>query len=161
MDDLNADQLEELTIERMLDAPPAQVFQAWTRSELLRQWFAPAPWTVSNAELDVRPGGGSLIVMSDGEGNEFPSRGVYLEVVENERIVFTDAYTEAWTPSAKPFATIIVTFEACGGQTRYTARARHWSPEDRMMHENMGFDAGWNQCADQLATLLAKTGGER
>lgn len=152
------DTVEELKIERIFDAPPAEVFEAWTKADMLKQWFAPQPWTVVKAELDVRPGGTSLIVMSDGQGNEFPTRGVYLEVVENERIVFTDAYMDAWIPSAKPFATIIVSFEDLGGRTRYIARARHWSDEDRSMHQNMGFEAGWNQCADQLAALLAQKG---
>jgi uncharacterized protein YndB with AHSA1/START domain len=152
------DRPAELIITRLLDASPAQVYQAWTRPELIKQWFAPQPWKISNVQLDVRAGGTSLIVMDDGQGNEFPNRGVYLEVVENERIVFTDAYTEAWVPSAKPFATIIVTFENVDGRTRYTASAQHWRPEDRAMHENMGFEAGWNQCADQLATLLAREG---
>ena len=146
----------ELMITRMFDVPPAAVYDAWTQADLLKQWFAPHPWTVSNAELDVRPGGTSLIVMNDGQGNEFPSRGVYLDVVENERIVFTDAYTEAWQPSQKAFATIIVTFEAVGRGTRYTARARHWSAADREMHVNMGFEAGWSMCADQLGALLDK-----
>ena len=57
------------------------------------QWFAPLPWTTPRAELDVRPGGASLVVMRGPDGNEFPNRGVYLEVVANERLVFTDAYT--------------------------------------------------------------------
>lgn len=148
----------ELMITRTFDAPPAAVYAAWTQADLLKHWFAPQPWKVSAAELDVRPGGTSLIVMDDGQGNEFPSRGVYLEVVENERIVFTDAYVEAWQPSQKPFATMIVTFEEVDGGTKYTARARHWSAEDRAMHVNMGFEAGRSMCADQLGALLAEKG---
>jgi uncharacterized protein YndB with AHSA1/START domain len=80
---------------------------------------------------------------------------VYLEVVPNERLVFTDAYTAAWEPSGKPFMTVVVTFEDVGGKTRYTARVRHWSVEDREAHEKMGFHEGWGRCADQLAALAA------
>jgi uncharacterized protein YndB with AHSA1/START domain len=123
---------------------------------LVKQWFAPLPWTTPAAELDVRPRGANLIVMRNPEGNEFPNRGVYLEVVENERLVFTDAYTRAWEPSEKPFMTVIVTFEDEGGKTRYTARARHWTVTDREAHERMGFHEGGGQCADQLAALVAK-----
>ncbi len=84
-----------------------------------------------------------------------PNPGVYLEVVENEKLVFTDAYTTAWEPSEKPFMTAIVTFEDLGdGKTRYTARVRHWTVDDREAHEKMGFHEGWGQCADQLAELL-------
>jgi len=146
----------ELVLTRMIDAPREKLFRAWTDPELLKQWFAPLPYTTPHAELDVRPGGSSLIVMRGPDGNEFPNRGVYLEVVENERIVTTDAYTEAWKPSEKPFMTLILTFEDDGGRTRYTARVRHWTVEDREMHEKMGFHEGWGQCADQLAALVAK-----
>src|ERR1700709_960427 len=88
----------ELVLTRLIDAPRAKVYQAWTNPELLRQWFAPLPWTTPKAELDVRPGGANLVVMRGPDGNEFPNRGIYLEVVENERLVFTDAYTKAWEP---------------------------------------------------------------
>jgi len=81
--------------------------------------------------------------------------GVYLEVVENERIVLTDAYTSAWEPSEKPFMTMVVTFADEEGKTRYTARVRHWTVADREAHEAMGFHQGWGQCADQLAEVAA------
>ena len=146
----------ELVLTRIIDAPREKLFRAWTDPELLKQWFAPLPYTTPHAEMDVRPGGSSLIVMRGPDGNEFPNRGVYLEVVENERIVFTDAYTKAWEPSEKPFMTVILTFEDEGGKTRYTARVLHWMVADREMHEKMGFHEGWGQCADQLAALVAK-----
>jgi len=144
----------ELVLNRVIHAPREKLFRAWTQPELLKQWFAPLPWTTPHAELDVRPGGSSLVVMRDPDGNEMPSRGVYLEVVENERIVFTDAYTNAWEPSEKPFMTVILTFEDDDGKTRYTARVRHWTVADREAHEKMGFHQGWGQCADQLAALV-------
>ena len=146
----------ELVLTRIINAPREKVFRAWTDPQLLKQWFAPAPWTTPVAELDVRPGGANLIVMRGPDGNEFPNRGVYLEVVKNERLVFTDAYTKAWEPSDKPFMTVILTFEDEGGKTRYTARVRHWTVADRETHEKMGFRAGWGQCADQLTALVAK-----
>ncbi len=146
----------ELVLSRLIDAPRETVFKAWTDPALLKQWFAPRPYTTPVAELDVRPGGANLIVMRDPAGHEFPNRGVYLEIVENERLVFTDAYAAAWEPSEKPFMTVILTFEDEGGKTRYTARVRHWTVADREAHEKMGFHEGWGQCADQLAALVAK-----
>jgi uncharacterized protein YndB with AHSA1/START domain len=146
----------ELTLTRLIDAPREKVFRAWTDPHLLKQWFAPLPWTTPVAELDLRPGGANLIVMRSPEGQDMPNRGVYLEIVENERLVFTDAYTKAWEPSEKPFMTVILTFEDAGGKTRYTARVRHWNVADRETHERMGFHQGWGQCADQLAALVAK-----
>ena len=146
----------ELVLTRLIDAPPEKVYQAWTDSNLLKQWFAPLPYTTPVAELDVRPGGGALIVMRGPDGKDMPNRGVYLEVVPNERLVFTDAYTEAWKPSAKPFFTGVLTFENEGGKTRYTARALHWTKEDCETHEKMGFHQGWGIATDQM-TALAKT----
>ena len=90
------------------------------------------------------------------DGNDLPNRGVYLEVLENERLVITDAYTKAWEPSPKPFMTVILTFEDEAGKTRYTARVRHWTVADRETHEKMGFHEGWGRCTDQLAALVAK-----
>lgn len=146
----------ELVLTRIIDAPPEKVYRAWTEPELMKQWFAPLPFTTPLVETDVRPGGASLVVMQDPEGREYPNRGVYLEVVENEKLVFTDAYTSAWQPSEKPFMTAILTFKNVGGKTRYTARVMHWTEEDRITHEQMGFHDGWGQCADQLAALVAK-----
>jgi uncharacterized protein YndB with AHSA1/START domain len=68
----------------------------------------------------------------------------------------TDAYTKAWEPSAKPFITVILTFEDEGGKTKYTARVLHWTAADRETHEKMGFYQGWGQCTDQLEALVAK-----
>jgi uncharacterized protein YndB with AHSA1/START domain len=150
------DQNHELSITRLIDAPRAKVYRCWSEPELLKRWFAPAPYTTPVAELDLRPGGGNTIVMRSPEGQDMPNRGQYLEVVPNERIVFTDAYTGDWQPGAKPFMTVILSFEDEGGKTRYTARVRHWSAEDKAAHEKMGFETGWGICADQLAAL-AKT----
>jgi uncharacterized protein YndB with AHSA1/START domain len=146
----------ELVLTRLMDVPREKIFRCWTEPELLKQWFAPRPYTTPIAELDVRPGGATYIVMRSPEGQDMPMRGVYLEVVPNERLVFTDAFTRAWEPSEKPFFTGVLTLAEEDGRTRYTARARHWSREDCEAHEKMGFHEGWGQCAEQLAVLAAK-----
>lgn len=146
----------ELVLDRLLDAPRENVFRCWTEPELMKRWFTPAPWTTAHVEVDLRPGGSTLVVMADPNGDEHPNRGVYLEVVPNERLVFTDAFTSAWEPSEKPFFVCDLSFSDEGGRTRYIARARHWTVEDRKTHEAMGFHEGWGRCADQLEAL-AKT----
>jgi uncharacterized protein YndB with AHSA1/START domain len=144
----------ELVLTRVIDAPRESVYRAWTEPELLKQWFTPRPWTTPVVETDVRPGGSNLIVMRSPEGAEMPNRGVYLEVVPNERLVITDAFTQAWEPSEKPFMTLVLTFEDAGeGRTKYTARARHWTVADRESHEKMGFHQGWGVATDQLAEV--------
>ena len=144
----------DLIMTRLIDAPPERVFEAWTRPELLKLWFAPLPWTTPIVETDVRAGGSSLIVMRSEDGTDFPYQGVYLEVVKNEKLVFTNAYTKAWEPAAKPFTTVILTFEPHAGMTKYTALVRHWSVADREAHEKMGFHKGWPICAQQMADLI-------
>lgn len=145
----------DLVLTRLFDVPREKLFRCWTEPELLKQWFAPKPYRITEAELDVRAGGSNYLVMRSPEGEDMPLRGVYLEVVPNARIVFTDAYTRPWEPSEKPFFTGIITFEEEDGKTRYTARARHWTQEDRAAHEKMGFHEGWGVCAEQLAALAA------
>lgn len=146
----------DLVLQRIIDASPDKLYRAWTEPELLKRWFAPEPWTVPRAELDVRVGGASLVVMRGPDGADHPNRGVYLDVVPDARLVFTDAYVDAWTPSAKPFMTVVLGFAAAeGGRTRYTVRVRHWTPADRDTHEAMGFFEGWGRCADQLAAVAA------
>jgi uncharacterized protein YndB with AHSA1/START domain len=146
----------ELVLTRLINAPREKVYRAWTEPELLKQWFAPKPYTTPIVEIDVRPGGSAYFVMRGPDGKDLPNHGVYLEVVPNERLVSTDAYVKAWEPSEKPFMTLILTFEDEGGKTRYTARVRHWTVADREAHEKMGFHEGWGICADQLEALVAK-----
>jgi uncharacterized protein YndB with AHSA1/START domain len=149
------DSARELVLQRIIHAPREKVYAAWTQPELLQQWFAPKPWTTPIVKLDLRPGGSSLIVMRAPDGSDFPNRGVYLEVVKNEKLVFTDAYSEAWTPSQKPFVTVILTFKEAGfRKTNYTVRVRHWTVGDRAAHEKMGFRQGWSLCTTQLEALV-------
>ncbi len=143
----------ELVLTRLIDAPREKLWRCWTEPKLIVQWFTPPPWKTVHAETNVRPGGSNYIVMKGPEGQEMPNRGTYLEVIPNEKLVFTDAYTSAWQPSEKPFFTCVLTFDDQGGKTLYTARALHWTKEDREAHEKMGFHQGWGIATDQLAAL--------
>lgn len=154
--DVKPESENELAICRLIDAPPEKVFRAWTDPNLVKQWNVPKPWTISKCEMDVRPGGTSLMVMKSPEGQEMPCPGVFLEVIPNKKIVFTDAFTKAWEPSAKPFFVGVITLEDEGGKTKYTARAKHWTKEDRDAHEKMGFHDGWAICTDQMEEMLKK-----
>ena len=148
----------ELVLERVVDASRERLFEGWTNPQLMAQWFAPAPLTTTVHELDPRPGGAFRATMRDpASGAEYPANGVFLEVVTNERLVTTDAFEPGWRPSAKPFMCAVITFDDAGlGRTKYTARARHWTKEDRDAHEKMGFREGWGQCLDQLVALVTK-----
>ena len=147
----------DLILTRVIDAPPEKLFRCWTEPKLMVQWFTPPPYKTIHAETDVRAGGENYVVMQSPEGEEMPHRGVYLEVVPNKKLVFTDAFTAGWQPSDKPFMVVTLTFDDLGGgKTRYTAHVRHWSVADREAHEKMGFHEGWGIATDQMAAL-AKT----
>lgn len=146
----------ELVLDRLIDAPRKNVYRCWTEPKLLTQWFTPAPWKTPKAETDVRPGGSSYFLMQGPNGEEMHNYGVYLDVVPNERLVFTDAFTSAWVPSDKPFFVGSIELSDEGGKTRYVAKARHWNKEDMEAHKKMGFHEGWNAAANQLEEL-AKT----
>jgi uncharacterized protein YndB with AHSA1/START domain len=147
----------ELVITRVIDASREKLFRAWTEPELMKKWFTPPPWKTVEVRNDLRPGGESFVRMQGPEGEDMPCPGVYLEVVKNERLVFTDAFVRAWEPSNKAFMVGTITFEDIGdGKTRYTARVQHWSAADREAHEKMGFHEGWGVATDQLAALASK-----
>jgi uncharacterized protein YndB with AHSA1/START domain len=148
----------ELVLCRIIDAPRAKVWAAWTDPEKLKQWWAPRPWASPIAEYDLRSGGASRIVMQGPNGESFDQPGVFLEVIPREKIVFTDAYTKAWEHREKAFMTAVLTFEDAGaGKTKYTARISHPTVADREQHEKMGFHGGWGIVADQLEDV-AKQG---
>lgn len=147
----------ELSLTRIISATPDKLFRAWTDPALLVEWFTPAPWKTVRAEVDLRPGGSVCVFMQSPEGQEFPNPGVYLEVVDNKKLVFTDAFVRAWEPSNKPFMVGTLTFDGLNnGTTRYTARVQHWSIADRKAHEEMGFHQGWGRATDQLEALVAR-----
>ena len=88
--------------------------------------------------------------MRSPEGKEFPNIGCYLEVVPNERLVWTDALLPGYRPAENPFMTAIITLESQGNGTRYTAVAIHRDDAGRKKHEDMGFYQGWGKALDQL-----------
>jgi uncharacterized protein YndB with AHSA1/START domain len=144
----------ELTLTRLLNAPADKLFRCWTEGALVKQWFAPRPYTTPVAEMDPRPGGASNVVMKSPEGQEIPCPGQFLDVVPGRKLVFTDAFIGDWQPGANaPFMVATITFEPEGDKTRYTAAVRHWSEADKKKHEEMGFHQGWGLCADQLEAL--------
>ena len=146
----------DLVLERIVDVPRELVWSAWTRPEHIKKWFAPAPWTTVDCEIDLRPGGIFRVVMRSPEGQEFPSIGCYLEIIENEQLVWTDALAPGYRPSKDPFFTAVITLESHGKGTKYTALAIHKDEAGREKHERMGFYAGWAQCLDQLVAVARK-----
>lgn len=146
----------DLVLERVVDVPRELVWKAWTTPEHLLPWFCPRPWTTIDCEIDLRPGGIFRTVMRSPEGQEFPNVGCYLEVVPNERLIWTDALLPGYRPSPEPFMTAVLTLEPSGAGTRYVATAIHRDEAGRKKHEEMGFHEGWGTVIDQLVDYVKK-----
>lgn len=140
----------DLSFTRTIKAPRALLWECWTTPKHIREFFVPKPHSVTQCEIDLRPGGRfNTTFLVDGQ--EMHNPGVYLELIEAERLVFTDGYSEGWKPAADPFMTAIVEFaDGPDGGTIYTVTARHRVAEARRRHEEMGFFGGWGTATTQL-----------
>jgi len=149
-----------ITITRMFDAPRELVWRAFTDPSYLARWFSPSGLSTPRCEVDVRPGGAWRIDMRTPDGTVYPNQGVYLEVVEPERLVWTDVVDEtnapAWGETAPPSAVNTARFDDLGGTTKLTLTIRLASPADRDAMLAQGAVEGWNSSLDQLAELLAE-----
>lgn len=148
----------DLSFERVVDISKEQIWKAWTEPRYITQWFTPAPWKTIDCEIDLRPGGIFSTVMLSPEGQRFPNAGSYLEVVENSRLVWTNALAPGFRPAALPdggFAmTAIIQLADQGGGTRYTATVLHENKAAREQHAAMGFEEGWGKALDQLVAMV-------
>jgi len=142
--------MNELSISRLIAAPPEVVWDAMVNR--FAEWWCPVPWRAEIVHWDRRPGGRADTVMYGPDGEVMPQNGIFLDWQEGRRFAMTDAVTGDCEP-AGPFMIGIWEIEAEGGQTRYTARARHWTEEAKAQHETMGFQQGWEAAAAQLAGL--------
>jgi uncharacterized protein YndB with AHSA1/START domain len=142
----------DLTISRVIKAPRARVWSAWSDPRSFEQWWIPEPAKCKVAEMELRAGGGFQTLISE-NGSEFAPHlsGCFLDVVEGEKIVFTNALTGGWRPAAQPFMTAIITLADHPEGTEYLAQVMHKDNADRNMHAEMGFYDGWGTVIEQLA----------
>jgi uncharacterized protein YndB with AHSA1/START domain len=152
----------DLVLERTLNAPRELVWRAWTDPKLLKQWFAPKPYEISEVEMDLRPGGIFRIRMvgPDGFDTGHGNPGCVLEVVDGEKLVWTSALEPQYRPAEMgegcesfPMTAVVTFADAGDGKTLYRAVALHRNEAARDMHEKMGFDDGRGKCAEQLEEL--------
>ncbi len=144
----------DLVLDRFLDVPPSLVWEAWTKPEHLVHWFTPDPWKTVACEIDLRPGGAFQTTMRSPEGVDHPSEGCFLEVIPNERLVWTDALCRGYRPNPKSFMTAAVVLSPEGSGTRYTAYAIHSDAATKNQHEEMGFHDGWGKAVEQLVAYV-------
>lgn len=145
----------DLTIQRIIKAPRAAVWKAWTDPDLFARWWVPAPARAAVEVMEVRPGG-ALVTRISEDGGPFQPHlsGCFLAVDPGRLIVFTNALVGGWRPAEQPFMTAIVTLGDHPQGTDYAALVMHKSGADRAMHVELGFYDGWGTVIGQLAALV-------
>jgi uncharacterized protein YndB with AHSA1/START domain len=145
----------DLTLSRVIKAPRAAIWNAWTNPRSFEQWWIPAPAKCMVTAMDLRPGGAFAWQMSENGGDFAPhGNACFLAVDAHERIVFTDALVGGWRPSGQPFITAIITLKDHPEGTDYAAHVMHANKADRDRHEEMGFYDGWGTVVAQMAKLV-------
>jgi uncharacterized protein YndB with AHSA1/START domain len=147
----------DLTLQRIIRAPRAEVWRAWTDPALLAQWWIPAPMVARIDRLELRPGGAFVASMSE-DGRSFAQHidDIFLIVEDERRLVFTNAIDSAWRPAwPEPVPmTAEIMFDEHPEGTNYRVVVRHGDPEHRSRHEEIGFFDGWGSVTDALAALV-------
>ncbi len=156
----------EIVLTRVLDAPRAQVWEAWTKPPRVMRWWGPTGFTTPACRIDLRPGGIYHICMRSPEGQEFWSKGTYCEVVEPQRIVCTDSFADAEGNVVEPShygmsatwpreALITVTFAEHAGATTLTVRHAVGTATESEAEMCRG---GWEEMLDRLPGELRPGG---
>ena len=147
----------DLVISRLVRAPRATLWRAWTDPVLLAEWWCPKPWTTAVRGFDLRPGGAFYTFMRGPDGGQSDNPGCFLEIVLQERNVFTSALIEGYRPGTPWMSfTATITMADEGGSTRYVSHVTHPDRATRDRHEGLGFFDGWNTCITQLEALAQK-----
>ncbi|MFP2927719.1 SRPBCC family protein [Pyxidicoccus sp. 3LG] len=144
----------EIIISRTFNAPARIVFDAWTRPELVKRWWAPKSMGVEvvGCEADVRVGGTYRYVLQPGGGEPFAFSGRYTEVSPHSRLV----YTQVFEPMASAGEAVIrVTFEDRDGKTQLVSREQYPSKEAREGALASGMEQGMRETYDLLDALVA------
>jgi uncharacterized protein YndB with AHSA1/START domain len=106
----------ELSITRLFDAPRSLVFRMWVDPKHVVRWWGPGRFTTLSCTMDVRPGGAWRVRSRSPEGVDHTEQGVYREIVEPERLVFTHAWEDA-AGTRSPETLVTVTFIDEHGKT--------------------------------------------
>ncbi len=149
---------KQLIITRVFDASIERVWQAWSEPQQIEKWLGPEGFSTRVEAHDFTEGGHWRYVLIGPDGAEYPSVGIYKEIIPHKKIVSTDEFGEDYEPpesSDLPQGMVTTTlFEDQGGKTKLTILISHPTVEDRIKHEEMGVISGWNSTLDNLEALL-------
>lgn len=146
----------DVTITRTFDAPREMVWDAWTDSEQVAEWWGPEDFTVPHCELDVRPGGSFHVDMEAPDGTVYPDAGEILEVEEPKRLVLVSRafVDEDGEPQLETKST--VTFEADRERTHLTLEAEVLTATPEVAVHLEGMEAGWTGSFEKLDDYLTE-----
>lgn len=147
----------DVTIARTFDAPRELVWEAWTDTDQVAEWWGPEHFIVPRCELDVRPGGRYHIDMDEPDGTVYPDAGEYLAVDEPERLVMVGRVFEDGDGNPQLETRSTVSFEADGDRTHLTLVAEVLSATPDVADALGGMEMGWNQSFEKLAGFLHPT----
>lgn len=154
---LEIDPKLDLVFERITPLTPSQIWQGWTDPDTLMKWFCPRPWKVTDCRVDLQPGGEFFTVMQGPNGERTENHGCYLQIIENQKLVWTGMMTKGFRPApASPMGFGFVgtlTFSKTDKGTLYRAIVAHADEEGRNKHQQMGFQEGWGLALTQLEEL--------
>jgi uncharacterized protein YndB with AHSA1/START domain len=153
------DPKRDIVLERVVKASPSLLWRVLTEPEHAKRWTTPLPWETVECEIDLRPGGIFRTVMRSPEGQESVNLCCFLEIVNEKRLVWTNALLPAFrpapTPDGVPFITAEFTLQPDGRGTRYVAHVMHRDEADCQRHVELGFHEGWGTVMQQLADFAA------
>jgi uncharacterized protein YndB with AHSA1/START domain len=154
-----------LVLERVFDAPRELVFKAYSEAEHLMRWFGTTGWPLTVCNIDFRPGGVWHFCMKCTDenqeyyGQESWGVGVYREIVEPERIVYVDSFSDAEGNINKEMPETVVTlsFVDQEGKTKLISRAQYASADALKTVMDMGMLEGITATWDNLEKFLEET----
>jgi uncharacterized protein YndB with AHSA1/START domain len=144
----------QIMITREFDAPKHLVYQAWTSPELVKRWWGGERGEVTLAQIDLRIGGSWRYVMRANAGFEVAFHGEFREVVENERLVFTEVYEGM--PEGVALNTLALAEH--GGRTTLSVLVEHESRQFRDAHLGSGMEGGMQEALDHLEQVAVALG---
>ena len=149
---MNVATLPAVVVDRVFDARPEVLFDAWTNTEALMGWFGPPGTHLIAAEADVRVGGAYHLTIDD-NGTLSHLTGAYVDIDRPRRLAFTWALNQqpcSGTAEVVPNTLVTVDFAAAeNGRTRITITHEGLPPAARLGHET-----GWCGCLDELARTM-------
>jgi len=146
----------ELVITRTFNAPRALVWQAWTDPEHIMQWWGPKGFNNSSCAMELRVGGSFHLNMCAPDGNTYPCKGIFREIVEPERIVYDSEADESHPCGAglPPRSVVTVRFIEQGNKTQMTLHTHFENSARKDAANQAGYSSSWGECLIRLDDFL-------